>query len=181
MWKVSNSDSAQPPYSRNQREEILGIKKKKQKEENWGNIYRRALPLLDDLLARNGWNTHEEKTSSGEEEWEDINIIRDTGKGMKPKQNLTWRMLLTWGRWKVKAGCPGCGRGFCFHLSEPTHPSHQRLIHPPPTPGHAKISKKSKLCETIQRRHAGLHPRGDKGIKMRWRFGMKKHELPVVR
>lgn len=82
----------------------LGRRKKKQKEENWGNIYRGALPLLDDLLARNGWKIQEEKTSSGEEEWGDINIIRDTGNGTKPKQNLTWRMLLTWGLWKVKAG-----------------------------------------------------------------------------
>lgn len=51
--KVSDSDSAQPPYSYNQREEIWEENKKNQKEENWGNIYRGALPLLDDLLARN--------------------------------------------------------------------------------------------------------------------------------
>lgn len=45
MWKVSNSDSAQPPYSRNQREEILGIEKKNKKRKT-GAIFIEELSLF---------------------------------------------------------------------------------------------------------------------------------------
>lgn len=127
---------------------------KKRKKKNWGNIYRGALPLPGDLLEKEQMK-HGGKTSSGR--ISERIISHEIWTGMRLKQNFEMKSSGggCWQSEKWVQICVGSAVDvdLLSHVRTQLRPSrrHLSLIH------FMKISKKSKVCQIIQRRRAELH------------------------